>query len=459
MTSIHLDSLSTASTSLVGDSGRAKPLPSQDFNLVLQQQRMPLLDVGKTLPPKRSVLAAASKPQPQNIAQGRSVQGQRNDASSATEREGARESGRAATTTNDDSQKKLPTSQSPAVEDERLQLAMGWVPEPLAETKLAQDRLSLSLLEESTSLSEISDWFGLVNGRPGLNDDLTDEEQAQQWVQDTEVDALVAQSAAALELSLDKSRVKNSAWLNAKDPSGVAGIAAPLLADETLDDDSSDDLMLDTDLELNSEGKATELTNKASVLADSLVGRLQPRAAQAATATQSTGFSDLLGAQTASANQTTERAQLRAEPSAFGRHAMTLAQMPSQVLADRFSQRVMMMLSQKSQQAFIRLDPPELGKLEIGLQKQDDRVQVVIHAQTTQAKEMLEQHMPRLRELLARQGIELENLDVRDQSQQGQSDQPPPGSASDWSAQLTPEDAAEVEVGLTLSNRLIDDYA
>lgn len=84
-------------------------------------------------------------------------------------------------------------------------------------------------------------------------------------------------------------------------------------------------------------------------------------------------------------------------------------------------QRVNVMLADKLQQAEIQLDPIGLGKMKIQIQI-DSTSQASVHfvVQHGQTREMLEQAMPRLREMLAGQGIQLGQTQVQQQSPQSQ---------------------------------------
>ncbi|MCS3455331.1 flagellar hook-length control protein FliK [Aeromonas sp. BIGb0405] len=82
-------------------------------------------------------------------------------------------------------------------------------------------------------------------------------------------------------------------------------------------------------------------------------------------------------------------------------------------------QRVNVMLADKLQQAEIQLDPLGLGKMKIQIQLgQDSQASVSFVVQHGQTREMLEQAMPRLREMLAGQGIQLGQTSVQQQTQQ-----------------------------------------
>ncbi|WP_240916850.1 flagellar hook-length control protein FliK [Pseudoalteromonas sp. Z1A8] len=69
--------------------------------------------------------------------------------------------------------------------------------------------------------------------------------------------------------------------------------------------------------------------------------------------------------------------------------------------------RVSSMLSINNKEAEIRLDPPEMGSMQIRIRSDAEQAHINFVVQNQQAKEALEQSMPRLREMLAQQGLEL----------------------------------------------------
>ncbi|HGY1009309.1 TPA: flagellar hook-length control protein FliK [Aeromonas salmonicida] len=82
-------------------------------------------------------------------------------------------------------------------------------------------------------------------------------------------------------------------------------------------------------------------------------------------------------------------------------------------------QKVNLMLTDKLQQAEIQLDPLGLGKMKIQIQMgSDNQANVHFVVQHGQTREMLEQAMPRLRDMLAGQGIQLGQTLVQQQPQQ-----------------------------------------
>lgn len=88
--------------------------------------------------------------------------------------------------------------------------------------------------------------------------------------------------------------------------------------------------------------------------------------------------------------------------------------------------RVSMMLNLNNKEAEIRLDPPELGSLQIRIRTDAETAQVNFVVQNQQAKELLEQSLPKLREMLAEQGINLgeSNIEQGFAGQQNQDSDP-----------------------------------
>ncbi|CAH9054345.1 hypothetical protein PSECIP111951_01017 [Pseudoalteromonas holothuriae] len=82
-------------------------------------------------------------------------------------------------------------------------------------------------------------------------------------------------------------------------------------------------------------------------------------------------------------------------------------------------EKVSMMLNLNNQEAEIRLDPRELGAMQIRIRTDAEQAQVNFIVQNQQAKDLLEQSMPKLKEMLAEQGIELgeSNIEQGDGSQ------------------------------------------
>jgi len=75
----------------------------------------------------------------------------------------------------------------------------------------------------------------------------------------------------------------------------------------------------------------------------------------------------------------------------------------------------------------LRLQPAELGSLKLDLMVEGDRIRANIHAQSLQVREVLERHLPQLRNALAEQGLKIDQFQVnvnQEQSRQNPFDQP-----------------------------------
>ncbi|MBD1389858.1 flagellar hook-length control protein FliK [Neiella sp. HB171785] len=122
---------------------------------------------------------------------------------------------------------------------------------------------------------------------------------------------------------------------------------------------------------------------------------------------------------------TASQSQLATPSSEPLSHAQQLAQVQEKMqllqdkLAPMLGQRLLMMMDKQMQQAEIQLDPPELGSLMVRVQVQNDQAQVSFMAQSAQARDAIEQALPRLREMMQQQQIELTQANVSHQRQQG----------------------------------------
>ena len=112
-------------------------------------------------------------------------------------------------------------------------------------------------------------------------------------------------------------------------------------------------------------------------------------------------------------------------------------------------QQLVAMVSQGVQQAEIRLDPPELGHMMVRVQVQGDQTQVQFHVTQTQTRDLVEQAIPRLRELLAEQGMQLTDSNVS----QGGKEQDGSGEQGEGAGHgLAEMDEISAEESLLVSN-------
>lgn len=81
-------------------------------------------------------------------------------------------------------------------------------------------------------------------------------------------------------------------------------------------------------------------------------------------------------------------------------------------------QRVVWMAKNNVQEAQLSVNPPHLGPIEISLSLKDDSASARFFSPHAEVREILEQALPRLREMLAGAGVQLGQSDVGSQSQQ-----------------------------------------
>ena len=82
--------------------------------------------------------------------------------------------------------------------------------------------------------------------------------------------------------------------------------------------------------------------------------------------------------------------------------------------------RLRLLQSNGSQQARLNLHPAELGRMQISIITEGDSTRVAFSVDNPQARDALEQAMPRLRELLNQAGLQLADSSVTQQGQQHQ---------------------------------------
>ncbi|PWI35103.1 hypothetical protein DI392_02150 [Vibrio albus] len=91
-------------------------------------------------------------------------------------------------------------------------------------------------------------------------------------------------------------------------------------------------------------------------------------------------------------------------------------QLNRDMAGDQLAERVQMMMSKNLKNIDIRLDPPELGRMHIRMTMHGDGASVQFTVANHQARDMVEQAMPRLREMLSQQGVQLADTSVQQQN-------------------------------------------
>ncbi|MGK0501214.1 MAG: flagellar hook-length control protein FliK [Oceanicoccus sp.] len=156
-------------------------------------------------------------------------------------------------------------------------------------------------------------------------------------------------------------------------------------------------------------------------------------ASRQATGAFSTGFERLLATKTVDSKSVTTDIDAeamnfksalaqpyRAQPEA-GLSAAVMTPVGKPGWSESVVQRVMWMSSQNIHKAEIALDPPELGALQVRINTQADQTTVQFTSPNPAVRDALDQGMPRLREMLEGQGLQLADADVAGQGSQGDS--------------------------------------
>ncbi|WP_286296423.1 flagellar hook-length control protein FliK [Vibrio apostichopi] len=91
-------------------------------------------------------------------------------------------------------------------------------------------------------------------------------------------------------------------------------------------------------------------------------------------------------------------------------------QLTKELANEQVAEKVQMMMSKNLKNLDIRLDPPELGQMKIRMTMNNDVANVHFTVSNQQARDMIEQTLPRLREMLAQQGMQLADSSVQQQN-------------------------------------------
>jgi flagellar hook-length control protein FliK len=85
--------------------------------------------------------------------------------------------------------------------------------------------------------------------------------------------------------------------------------------------------------------------------------------------------------------------------------------------SDEVGEQVRVFVNNGLQEARLQLTPADLGRVQITINTEGDNARVVFVAETAAARDLLDQSMPRLREMLQQSGIQLAQGDVSDQTE------------------------------------------
>ena len=116
--------------------------------------------------------------------------------------------------------------------------------------------------------------------------------------------------------------------------------------------------------------------------------------------------------------------------------------------ASMLGERVLMMMSQGKQEVQIRLDPAELGSMHLKLHMHQNQLQLSIQTDVGQSRDLIEQNMPKLREQLAQQGVNLGEANIEQRSQNQQQN----GNQSSRSTAVNHQSATDHDMSINEGN-------
>lgn len=83
-----------------------------------------------------------------------------------------------------------------------------------------------------------------------------------------------------------------------------------------------------------------------------------------------------------------------------------------------FNEQVVLLSNQQTKVATLKLRPAELGPVEVHIHMNKDAANIQFNSHHSQVRELIEQALPRLREMMTEQGIQLADVDIQSGSQQ-----------------------------------------
>lgn len=130
--------------------------------------------------------------------------------------------------------------------------------------------------------------------------------------------------------------------------------------------------------------------------------------------------------------------------------------------AEHMAEKILMMTTQKVQTAEIRLDPKELGAVDVKIHVHQDQASVVFSSPHAQVRDALESSIPKLREMFADAGVGLGSVNVNDRgSSAGNGNEQSQGRNDGGNFGSGMEDVSEerTQRAPRESNGLVDFYA
>ncbi|GGE84153.1 flagellar hook-length control protein FliK [Pseudoalteromonas gelatinilytica] len=224
---------------------------------------------------------------------------------------------------------------------------------------------------------------------------------------------------------------------------------------------AGEEVIAEQEVKLNSERTQEAVTPRVAQLFNQLTTPLNTAAQTGAYEMAHQQYEQALDVQTMH-TQTTTQTQAQSKSVSVDPGVMQAINIIKSDAAKMLQERVSALLNINNKEAEIRLDPPEMGSMQIRIRSDAEQAQINFVVQNQQAKEALEQSMPRLREMLAQQGIELGESSIQQGSpeqQDGQSGQGQFAGNQQTDEQQPEVSAQSSETSRQQSSSSIDYYA
>ncbi len=105
-------------------------------------------------------------------------------------------------------------------------------------------------------------------------------------------------------------------------------------------------------------------------------------------------------------------------------HAQQMLDIPVETTkpewSEQFNQQIVLMGTKKIDSAQIKLNPPEMGPLDVMVKMDKQNAHLTIQSHSLHVRDMIEQSVPRLREMMAEQGLNLTDVNIGARQEQAQ---------------------------------------
>ncbi|TMP44143.1 MULTISPECIES: flagellar hook-length control protein FliK [unclassified Pseudoalteromonas] len=224
---------------------------------------------------------------------------------------------------------------------------------------------------------------------------------------------------------------------------------------------TSEEVTLELDTKINTERTQEAVPSRVAQLFTQLTTQANAAAQPGAYEVAHQQYEQAIDAQTMQTQATTQT-QAHSKSVSIDPGVMQAINIIKSDAAKMLQERVSALLNINNKEAEIRLDPPEMGSMQIRIRSDAEQAQINFVVQNQQAKEALEQSMPRLREMLAQQGIELGESSIQQGDPEQQQEQSGQGqlAGNQQAEEQQPEVAAQsAETSRQQSSSSIDYYA